>query len=92
MATEMGQLKATANAHMKREMQNGGKWVCVCEACTGIRSLIGVDKILGIRPLIRSVETMADQLDSLPEGAERQAVLKQYNDLQDQLAEEMAKP
>lgn len=91
MSTEMSQMKATANAHMRSETQNGGKWVCECEACHGIRSLIGMDKMLDIRPLVRAIETMADELDSLPDGAQKQTLLGQYLALQDKLAEVMAR-
>ena len=49
MINQMDQFKATANAHMRRDMEAGWKWVCQCEACKQIRSLIGMEKTLEVR-------------------------------------------
>lgn len=91
MAETMKQFKQTANAHMRRDMEKGGKWVCNCEACHEIRSLLGMDKMLGIRPLIRELQDISAQLEGMPEGEERSRLVQQYQNLHDRLAEEMAK-
>jgi hypothetical protein len=91
MPTEMSQIKATANAHMRRDAEAGGKWVCDCEACLGMRSLVGVEKTLEVRPLVRQIEEMGKRLDQLPNGPEKEALLEQYLDLHDNLADVMAK-
>jgi hypothetical protein len=46
MADNMSQISATANAHMRRDIEAGGKWACQCEACHELRSLIGMEKVL----------------------------------------------
>ena len=56
MDHNMNQMKATANAHMRRDMEAGRKWVCGCEECHQIRSLIGIEKTLDVRPLVRNIE------------------------------------
>jgi hypothetical protein len=91
MPTEMSQIKATANAHIRRDVEAGGKWVCDCEACLGMRSLVGVEKTLEVRPLVRQIEEMGKRLDQLPNGLEKEALLEQYLDLHDNLADVMAK-
>jgi hypothetical protein len=91
MAHEMSQLKATANAHMRHDMEAGGKWVCECEACDGIRSLMGLEKVLGVRPLVREIQQLEQQLQALPAGPDRSSVLQHYFKLHDALADEMAK-
>ena len=47
MSTLMSQFKSTANAHMRQEMERG-EWVCECEACHAIRSLVGLAKMLAV--------------------------------------------
>jgi hypothetical protein len=91
MPTEMSQIKAIANAHMRRDVEAGGRWVCDCEACLGMRSLVGVEKTLEVRPLVRQIEEMGKRLDQLPNGPEKEALLEQYLDLHDNLADVMAK-
>lgn len=91
MPTEMSQIKATANAHMRRDMEAGGKWICDCEACLGMRSLVGMEKTLEVRPLVRQIEEIGKRLDELPNGPEKEALLEQYLDLHDNLADVMAK-
>jgi hypothetical protein len=91
MPTEMSQMKATANEHLRRDTRTGGKWLCTCEACTEIRSLMGMDKMLDVRPLVREIQNIGDRLDKTPDGAERQSLLEQYLDLHDKLAEVVAK-
>jgi hypothetical protein len=91
MATNMSQIKATATAHMRREMEGGGEWVCGCEACHSFRSLIGVEKVLAVRPLVRAIQEAEQRLEGLPDGPERQSLLEQYLALHDDLADFMAK-
>ena len=82
----MTEFKATATEHMRRDLDAVAKWVCACEACVQVRSLIGVEKVLGVRPLIREIERMSTELDGLPAGPERQKLLEQYLGLHDKLA------
>jgi hypothetical protein len=82
----MKEIKATATEHMRRDLDAGAKWTCQCEACVQIRSLVGVDKMLDVRPLVRAIEQMSTQLDGLPTGPERQRLWEQYLRLHDQLA------
>jgi hypothetical protein len=91
MAHAMSQFKATANSHMRRDMEAGGKWVCACEACEGIRSLVGMEKVLAIRPLVRVLQETEERLDELPDAEERRALVEQYLKLHDQLADELAR-
>ena len=91
MATAMSRIKTTANAHMKRDMESGRRWVCQCADCTELRSLVGVDKLLEVRPLIREIEQIEDQMRELPEGPEMRGLLEQYLALHDRLADTMAK-
>jgi hypothetical protein len=90
MSNAMAELRATANAHMRRDLEAGPKWVCECEACVQIRSLVGMDKVLDVRPLVREIEQLSTQLDGLPPGPERQFVLERYLGLHDRLAELVA--
>ena len=91
MAHQMSQFKATANAHMRRDMEAGGKWVCGCEACHEIRSLIGMDKALDVRPLVREIREIEEQLHGLPDDPEKRRLLERYFKLHDELAEVLAK-
>jgi hypothetical protein len=91
MAHEMSQLRATANAHMRRDLEAGGKWVCGCESCQEIRSLIGMEKVLDVRPLVRELQQLEQRLHGLPDGPQRRSLLEQYLELHDKLAEVMAK-
>ena len=91
MAHEMGRFRAIANEHLRRDMEAGGKWLCECEACHGIRSLMGMDKVLGVRPMVREIEQIEQQLQALPAGPDRSSLLQRYFRLHDVLADEMAK-
>lgn len=91
MASEMSQFKATANAHMHRDIQAAGRWTCTCEACTGIRSLMGADKMLEMRPLIREIREHEERLQKLADGPEKSKVMEQYLKLHDKLADVAAK-
>ncbi len=91
MAHEMTQIKSTANEHMRRDLASGGKWVCSCEACTGIRSLMGMDKMLDVRPLVRQIQGLEEQLKGLADSPEKQSLMDEYFKLHDELAETVAK-
>jgi hypothetical protein len=86
----MKDIKATASEHMRRDLGAGGKWMCRCEACANFRSLVGVEKVLDVRPLVRAIEQTEADLDGLPPGPERQRLLEQYLELYDKLAEVVA--
>jgi hypothetical protein len=91
MTTEMNQIKATANAHIRRDILLTRKWICECDSCREMRSLVGLDKLFDVRPLVREIEEIETQLAGLPEGPEMQSVLEQYLLAYDKLAEAMAK-
>jgi hypothetical protein len=90
MSNAMKDIQATANDHMRRDLEAGPKWVCGCEACVQLRSLVGVEKMLGVRPLVREIEHLGSRLDELPAGPERQQVLERYLGLHDKLANVVA--
>jgi hypothetical protein len=91
MASQMSQFRETANAHMRQEMNTGGKWLCDCEACHEIRSLIGMEKTLDVRPMVREIRDIENQLNETMDGSQRNALLERYFKLYDKLAEVMAK-
>lgn len=91
MLTVMSEMRQTANAHIKRDMEAGRRWTCQCDACAEVRSLIGVNKLLDVRPLVRELEQIEEQLRDLPDGPEMDDVLEQYLALHDKLADVMAK-
>lgn len=90
MSTEMSRLKETANAHMRRDLA-AGEWTCACEACHGIRSLMGMDKVLLVRPLVRELQDLEDRLGETPAGAEKDRLHAEYLKLHDRLAAVMEK-
>lgn len=85
------EIKETSQAHMRRDLDSGGEWVCDCEACLGSRSLTGIEKVLDIRPLIREIEEVEDRLHALSPGPEREVARQRYETLHDALAEVMAR-
>jgi hypothetical protein len=91
MASQMNEFRATANVHMRCDMEAGHKWICSCEACKQIRSLIGMDKTLEMRQRVRELEEIEERLDGLPHGAAKDILRDRYLALYDQLADEMAK-
>jgi len=91
MANQMSEFRTTANAHMRRDMEATHKWICSCEACKQIRSLIGMDKTLEVRHRVRELEEIEERLDGLPDGATKDTLRDRYLALYDQLADEMAK-
>ena len=91
MTNQMSQFKETANDHMRRDMESGWKWVCECEACKQIRSLVGMQKTLEVRQRVREIEEIEDRLEGLPDGPAKQNLRERYLQVYDQLADEMAK-
>jgi hypothetical protein len=91
VTNQMGQFKATANAHMRRDMETEWKWICQCEACKQIRSLIGMEKTLEVRQRVRELEEIEEHLGGLADGPVKQNLREHYLQLYDQLADEMAK-
>jgi hypothetical protein len=87
----MAEMIEMANAHMRRDIGGGGKWICSCEACHEIRSLMGLEKMLDVRPLVREVQLMGERLEALADGPEKRILLAQYLKLHDKLAEAVAK-
>lgn len=90
MKTEMGDLKNLATAHMNCDLAVGQKWGCVCNACTQIRSLMGLEKMLRIRPLVRAIGELESRLDGLSIGSHRQALSEEYLGLYARLAAVMS--
>ena len=91
MASQMSQYKETANGHMRTAIESGGKWTCACEACHQIRSLVGMEKTLGVRPLVREIHDLEVRLHEMPDGADKRSLLERYLKLYDELADAMAK-
>ncbi|HEY2881941.1 MAG TPA: hypothetical protein VGJ15_05895 [Pirellulales bacterium] len=91
MGSDMRQMRETANAHMRQDIQSGWKWVCECDDCREIRSLIGVDKTLEVRELVRRIDHLETSMQRLPEGPDMDGVKAQYLKLHDELAAVMAK-
>ncbi len=90
MPSVMTQMRTVANAHMKHNMKAGRKWVCECEDCRGLRSLVGVHKMLAVRPLVREIADVEEQLGELPHGQETSELLGRFLALHDKLADVMA--
>ncbi len=91
MANQMAQFRSTANEHLRRDVDERGKWVCSCEACRQIRSLIGMDKALEVRRLVREICELEQTLDALPDGPERRILSGRYLRIYDELAARMAR-
>ena len=91
MTPTMSQIKATANAHIRRDVLLTRKWICECDACREMRSLVGIEKLFDVRPLVREIEQIEAQLGTSPEGPEMESLLEQYLLAYDKLAEAMAK-
>jgi hypothetical protein len=86
MSNAMKEIQTTAGDHMRRDLEAGAKWICGCQACVQLRSLVGVEKMLGVRPLVREIEMVGTELESLPVGPDRQRLLERYLGLHDDLA------
>jgi hypothetical protein len=91
MSAPMSEMKQTATDHMCRDMKQAGSWTCGCEACREIRALMGMEKLLSVWPLVRAVQDAEEQLESLPDGANKQPLREQYLKLYDRLAQEMSR-
>jgi hypothetical protein len=87
----MNEFKQTGSAHMRRDLEAGGKWLCNCEACHEIRSQVGIKESLGVRPLITEIEKTEDRIKGLPDGSKKFILQDRYLRLLDQLADELAK-
>jgi hypothetical protein len=87
----MSEMRATANEHIRRDMQAGRKWVCECQDCHEIRALIGVEKTLDVRPLVRRILRLEETLERMPDGPDMELLLEEYLKAYDELAEVMAK-
>ena len=90
MATKMSQLKATAHAHVQRDVEAGRKWTCECDSCREMRSLVGMEKLFDVRPLVREIQQIEEQMQSAPDGPEMQGLMQRYLALYDELADVMA--
>jgi hypothetical protein len=90
MVKEVGQFKDVAREHMERDTANGGPWICGCEACRHVRSLVGMEKMLNIWPLGRELRGAEEQLKQLADGPEKQRLADRYLKLHDQLAAQVA--
>lgn len=86
----MNEIRDTAYAHLQRDMQAGRKWRCVCDACREMRSLVGIDKLLHVRPLVREIEQLEEQMTVMPEGPQLEACKQRYLEVYDELARTMA--
>jgi hypothetical protein len=91
MSSVMTEFKLTGSAHMRRDLEAGGKWLCNCEACHEIRSQVGIKESPGIRPLITEIEKTEERLKGLPDGSKKFILQDRYLRLLDQLADELAK-
>jgi len=91
MATEMSQIRATANAHLRSDVEGGQEWTCACEACREVRSLVGIEKVFQVRPLVRDIREVEEQMGNAKNRFEMQGLMNQYLTLYDQLADVMAK-
>jgi hypothetical protein len=91
MDTTMREFKETARAHMSRDIKARGKWYCRCEACHEMRALTGMDKMLGVWPLVRALEQLHHEIAQLPDGQVKQDRRAQWDRLYDELAAEMAR-
>jgi hypothetical protein len=88
---DMKAMRVIANAHLRRDMEAGGKWVCDCGDCHEIRSLIGVEKTLEVRPLVRKIVHIEEQLNTMADGPDRRTLLEHFLKVHDELAEAMSK-
>ena len=91
MENQMRDFRATADAHMRRDMEAQRKWLCTCEACQAIRSLMGMEKAFSVRDLVRQVLEVETQLEAELDGGRKQHLLDHYWQLYDKLGEEMSK-
>jgi cytochrome c553 len=91
MENLMSEFKATANAHMGRDVDAQGQWVCTCEACHAIRSLVGIEKTLHVRDLVRQVLEVEEQLKTPTNDAKGRRLMERYWQLYDQLGDEVSR-
>jgi len=89
VANQMSQFKATANEHMRHELNTLGKWSCQCDSCKEIRALVGMDKTIEVRQLVREITDVESRLNGLPDGPEKRLLSERFLGLYDKLADEM---
>jgi hypothetical protein len=87
----MSEFKATANAHMGRDVDAQGKWVCTCDACQAIRSLVGIEKTLHVRELVRQLLEVEEQLKTQTDDTQGRRLMDRYWQLYDELGNEVSK-
>jgi hypothetical protein len=90
MNHEPTSFKEIAHAHLSRDLEQSKEWTCTCEACHNMRSLVGMEKMLELWPLVNRVREVQDQVEKAPEGQEKQGVVELYHNLSDKLANKMA--
>jgi hypothetical protein len=90
MALEPTSFNEIAHAHLQRDLGETKTWTCECEACRHMRSLVGMEKMLEIWPLVNQVSEAQHQIERTPDGAEKEGVVELYHNLSDQLATKMA--
>ncbi|HZZ82736.1 MAG TPA: hypothetical protein VFE62_29830 [Gemmataceae bacterium] len=56
-----------------------------------MRSLIGMEKVFQVRPLVRDIREVEEQMGNAKNRVELQGLMNQYMALHDQLADIMAK-
>lgn len=91
MQTETTRIKEIAGEHMQRDVAETRTWSCECEACREWRSLVGLEKVLNVRPLVRDIRDLEDQLQDMPAGPDLESMKQRYLALYDNLADLMAK-
>ena len=91
MADETTSFKEIAHAHLHRDLQASNEWTCACEACGHMRSLVGMEKMLEIWPLVKQVREVQDRIENAHDGAEKEGVVELYHNLSDRLADKMGK-
>lgn len=88
--TAMSKIRATAEAHIERDQAMGRRWSCECDDCREFRSLVGVDKLLEVRPLVREIDALEDRLREA-DGTAAVEILQEHSAAYDKLADTMAK-
>jgi hypothetical protein len=91
MAIAISSFKEIAEAHILRDSEEKGKWTCECEACSHMRSLTGIRKVLDIRPIVRELRGAEERLEQLNDGPEKNQLMKHYLELHDRLASAVAR-
>jgi len=80
----------TAREHLTRDVESAGVWTCGCAACSNLRDLTGMQKVLAVRPLVREIYELEQRMGDLSDGTAKDEVRERYLALHDQLAELIA--